>query len=106
LIKAILQAPVDLLYNGGIGTYVKASTQSHQEANDRGNDILRVDASQLQARVIGEGGNLGLTQKAASSLRCNGGRIFHRRDRQLGRRGLLRPRGQHQDPARRADPSR
>jgi NAD-specific glutamate dehydrogenase len=63
LIKTMLQAPVDLLYNGGIGTYVKASSQSHQEANDRGNDILRVDASQLKARVIGEGGNLGLTQK-------------------------------------------
>ncbi|HPU79669.1 NAD-glutamate dehydrogenase [Accumulibacter sp.] len=76
LIKAILQAPVDLLYNGGIGTYVKASTQSHQEANDRGNDILRVDASQLKARVIGEGGNLGLTQKGRIEFALNGGRIF------------------------------
>ena len=76
LIKAILQAPVDLLYNGGIGTYVKASSQSHQEANDRGNDILRVDASQLKARVVGEGGNLGLTQKGRIEFALNGGRIF------------------------------
>ena len=76
LIKALLQAPVDLLYNGGIGTYVKASSQSHQEANDRGNDILRVDASQLKARVIGEGGNLGLTQKGRIEFALNGGRIF------------------------------
>lgn len=76
LIKTILQAPVDLLYNGGIGTYVKATSESHQDANDRGNDILRVDASQLQARVIGEGGNLGLTQPSRIEFALNGGRIF------------------------------
>ena len=76
LIKTLLQLPVDLLYNGGIGTYVKASTQSHQEANDRANDILRVDASQLRARVVGEGGNLGLTQKGRIEFAFNGGRIF------------------------------
>jgi glutamate dehydrogenase len=76
LIKIILQAPVDLLYNGGIGTYVKASSESHQEANDRGNDVLRVDASQLQARVIGEGGNLGLTQPGRIEFALHGGRIF------------------------------
>jgi glutamate dehydrogenase len=76
LIRTLLQAPVDLLYNGGIGTYVKASTQSHQEANDRGNDILRIDASQLRARMIAEGGNLGLTQKARIEFALNGGRIF------------------------------
>ncbi|ACV34431.1 NAD-glutamate dehydrogenase [Accumulibacter sp.] len=76
LIKTILQAPVDLLYNGGIGTYVKASGQSHQEANDRANDILRVDASQLRARVVGEGGNLGLTQRGRIEFAQNGGRIF------------------------------
>ena len=76
LIKAILQAPVDLLYNGGVGTYVKASGQSHQEANDRANDVLRVDANQLRARVIGEGGNLGLTQKGRIEFAQNGGRIF------------------------------
>ncbi|HMX21934.1 MAG TPA: NAD-glutamate dehydrogenase, partial [Accumulibacter sp.] len=76
LIQALLRAPVDLLYNGGIGTYVKASTQSHQEANDRGNDILRVDASQIGARVIGEGGNLGLTQKGRIEFASRGGRLY------------------------------
>jgi len=76
LIHRLLQAPVDLLYNGGIGTYVKASQQSHQEANDRGNDILRVDANQLQARVIGEGGNLGLTQKARIEFATHGGHVI------------------------------
>ncbi|MCP5228422.1 MAG: NAD-glutamate dehydrogenase [Candidatus Accumulibacter sp.] len=76
LIKILLQAPVDLLYNGGIGTYVKASSESHQEANDRGNDVLRVDATQLQARVIGEGGNLGLTQHGRIEFALHGGRIF------------------------------
>ncbi|HCV13059.1 MAG TPA: NAD-glutamate dehydrogenase [Candidatus Accumulibacter sp.] len=76
LIRSLLQVPVDLLYNGGIGTYVKAGNQSHQEANDRGNDILRVDASQLRARVVGEGGNLGLTQKGRIEFALNGGRIY------------------------------
>ncbi|TLD44497.1 MAG: NAD-specific glutamate dehydrogenase [Accumulibacter sp.] len=76
LIRNLLQAPVDLLYNGGIGTYVKAGSQSHQEANDRGNDILRIDAGQLRARVIGEGGNLGLTQKGRIEFALNGGRIY------------------------------
>ncbi|HRF71861.1 MAG TPA: NAD-glutamate dehydrogenase [Accumulibacter sp.] len=76
LIKILLQAPVDLLYNGGIGTYVKSSSESHQEANDRGNDLLRVDASQLQARVVGEGGNLGLTQPGRIEFALAGGRIF------------------------------
>ena len=76
LIRRILQAPVDLLYNGGIGTYVKASTQSHQEANDRANDVLRVDAVDLKARVVGEGGNLGLTQKGRIEFAQNGGHLF------------------------------
>ena len=76
LIRALLQAPVDLLYNGGIGTYVKAVGQSHQEANDRGNDILRIDGVQLRARVVGEGGNLGLTQKGRIEYALNGGRIY------------------------------
>ncbi|HST86505.1 MAG TPA: NAD-glutamate dehydrogenase [Kineosporiaceae bacterium] len=62
LIRAILAAPVDLLWNGGIGTYVKASTQSHAEVGDKANDAIRLDGRQLRARVIGEGGNLGLTQ--------------------------------------------
>ena len=64
LIAAILSAPVDLLWNGGIGTYVKASSERHDEVGDRGNDALRIDADELRCRAIGEGGNLGLTQRA------------------------------------------
>ncbi|HLK00366.1 MAG TPA: NAD-glutamate dehydrogenase domain-containing protein, partial [Streptosporangiaceae bacterium] len=62
LISAILCAPVDLLWNGGIGTYVKSSAESNADVGDRSNDAVRVSATQLRARVIGEGGNLGLTQ--------------------------------------------
>jgi glutamate dehydrogenase len=76
LINLLLKAPVDLLYNGGIGTYVKASSQSHQEANDRANDALRVDANEVRAKVIGEGGNLGLTQKARVEFALGGGLLF------------------------------
>ena len=72
LMSAILKAPVDLLYNGGIGTYFKASSQSHQDANDRGNDAIRIDASEIRARVIGEGGNLGFTQKARIECALHG----------------------------------
>jgi glutamate dehydrogenase len=73
LISAILKAPVDLFYNGGIGTYVKASSQSHQDANDRVNDAIRIDATELRARVVGEGGNLGFTQRARIEYAMNGG---------------------------------
>ena len=76
LINAILKAPVDLLYNGGIGTYVKASSQSQQDANDRTNDAIRIDASELRAQVVGEGGNLGFTQKARIEYAMNGGMIY------------------------------
>ena len=76
LMSAILKAPVDLLYNGGIGTYFKASSQSHQDANDRGNDAIRIDASEIRARVIGEGGNLGFTQKARIECALHGGLIY------------------------------
>ncbi len=62
LIHAILLAPVDLLWNGGIGTYVKASTESHLDVGDRANDAIRVDGDQLRVTVVGEGGNLGLSQ--------------------------------------------
>jgi len=62
LVRAVLAAPVDLLWNGGIGTYVKASGESHTEVGDRANEAVRIDASALRARVVGEGGNLGLTQ--------------------------------------------
>ena len=64
LIKAILRMPVDLLWNGGIGTYVKAGAESHAEVGDRANDSVRIDAGELRCRVVGEGGNLALTQLA------------------------------------------
>ncbi len=76
LISAILRAPVDLLWNGGIGTYVKASTESHADVGDRANDSLRVDGIELRARIVGEGGNLGLTQLARVEYALNGGLIY------------------------------
>ncbi|MGN6253334.1 MAG: NAD-glutamate dehydrogenase [Marmoricola sp.] len=63
LMRAILLAPVDLLWNGGIGTYVKASSESHGDAGDKANDAIRVDGAQLRAACVGEGGNLGFTQR-------------------------------------------
>ncbi len=62
LMRAVLKAPVDLLWNGGIGTYVKASSESDQEAGDKANDAIRVDGADLRAHCVGEGGNLGFTQ--------------------------------------------
>jgi glutamate dehydrogenase len=76
LISAILRAPVDLLWNGGIGTYVKASTESHADVGDRANDSLRVDGNELRARIVGEGGNLGLTQLARVEYALNRGLIY------------------------------
>ena len=75
LIHAILIAPVDLLWNGGIGTYVKASTEPQTAAGDKTNDALRADACDLRCRVVGEGGNLGLTQLGRIEFARNGGRI-------------------------------
>jgi glutamate dehydrogenase len=75
LISAVLRAPVDLLWNGGVGTYVKASTQSQADAGDRSNDAVRVDASELRVRVVGEGGNLGLTQEARVEYALGGGLV-------------------------------
>jgi len=72
LIRAILKAPVDLLYNGGIGTYVKATTEEHQDVGDRANDRVRIDAAEVRAKVISEGGNLGLTQKGRLELAGQG----------------------------------
>jgi glutamate dehydrogenase len=63
LLSAILKAPVDLLWNGGIGTYVKASTESHADVGDRANNALRVNGAELRCKIVGEGGNLGMTQK-------------------------------------------
>ncbi|MFF5705365.1 NAD-glutamate dehydrogenase [Streptomyces sp. NPDC012794] len=62
LMQAILQAPVDLLWNGGIGTYVKATSETHADVGDKANDAIRVNGAEVRAKVIGEGGNLGLTQ--------------------------------------------
>ena len=76
LIRAMLCAPVDLLWNGGIGTYVKASSERHAEVGDRANDSLRVDASELRCKVIGEGGNLGCTQLGRVEFAGRGGRII------------------------------
>ncbi|MCI0516225.1 MAG: NAD-glutamate dehydrogenase [Woeseiaceae bacterium] len=75
LIRAILRMPVDLLWNGGIGTYIKASTEGNLEVGDRSNDNLRVNANQLRCKVIGEGGNLGLTQRGRIEYSLNGGRV-------------------------------
>jgi glutamate dehydrogenase len=75
LVTLVLGAKVDLLWNGGIGTYVKAKTESHSDVNDGSNDRVRINAEQLRARVIGEGGNLGFTQKARVEFSLRGGRI-------------------------------
>jgi glutamate dehydrogenase len=76
LIRAMLKAPVDLLWNGGIGTYVKASFEQQEHANDKANDALRVDAVDLRCRVVGEGGNLGFTQLARVEFATSGGLIY------------------------------
>jgi glutamate dehydrogenase len=73
VVRAILRARVDLLYNGGIGTYVKASSERDAEVADRGNDRVRVNGRDLRARVVGEGGNLGFTQKARLEYWAAGG---------------------------------
>jgi len=75
LIRAILQAPVDLLFNGGIGTYIKAESESDAAVGDRANDTVRVNANQLRAKVIGEGGNLGVTSLGRVEFDLCGGRI-------------------------------
>jgi glutamate dehydrogenase len=75
LIHAMLLAPVDLLWNGGIGTYIKASTESHADVGDKTNEAVRVNADLLRARVIGEGGNLGCTQLGRIEYAMSGGLI-------------------------------
>jgi len=76
LLKAILKAPVDLLYNGGIGTYVKSSRQSNAEVGDRANDAIRVNGRDLRCKVVAEGGNLGFTQLGRVEYAMEGGRIY------------------------------
>ena len=73
--RAILRAPADLLWNGGIGTYVKAQTESHADVGDRANDAIRVDGVELRCRVVGEGGNLGFTQLGRLEFALAGGHI-------------------------------
>ncbi|OPX56667.1 glutamate dehydrogenase (NAD) [Oceanospirillum multiglobuliferum] len=75
LITAILKAPVDLIWNGGIGTYAKSSLETHADAGDKANDALRINGVQVGAKVIGEGGNLGFTQRARIEYGLNGGLV-------------------------------
>ena len=75
LLRRILKAPVDLLWNGGIGTYIKAETESDAAVGDRANDMIRVNGNQVRAKVIGEGGNLGVTSLGRVEFDLAGGRI-------------------------------
>ncbi|MEN9846167.1 MAG: hypothetical protein RIS36_1314 [Pseudomonadota bacterium] len=75
LVSLVLKADVDLMWNGGIGTYVKAPSESHADVNDGTNDSVRVNADELRAKVVGEGGNLGFTQRARIEFALRGGRI-------------------------------
>ena len=75
VLRLLLRLNVDLLWNGGIGTYVKASHQTHQDAGDPTNDQVRVDANELRCRIVGEGGNLGFTQAGRIEYALSGGRI-------------------------------
>lgn len=76
LITLLLKAQVDLLWNGGIGTYVKGATESHADVGDKGNDALRINGTELRCAVVGEGGNLGFTQRARIEYSLQGGRCF------------------------------
>ena len=76
LIRAMLKSQVDLLWSGGIGTFVKAEAETHGDADDRTNDLIRVNANQLRCKVVGEGGNLGLTQLARIEYAMQGGLIY------------------------------
>jgi glutamate dehydrogenase len=75
LVNAILKAPVDLIYNGGIGTYVKATAETHAQVGDRANDAVRVNGRALRCKVFAEGGNLGCTQLGRVEFALRGGRI-------------------------------
>jgi glutamate dehydrogenase len=76
LMHRILLAPVDLFYNGGIGTYIKSSNETHAQVKDRANDRIRVNGNELRCKVVAEGGNLGATQAGRIEFALNGGRIF------------------------------
>ncbi|MCH2039061.1 MAG: NAD-glutamate dehydrogenase [Saccharospirillaceae bacterium] len=76
LIKALLKAPVDLIWNGGIGTYIKSSQEQDSDVGDKANDALRINGSEVRAKVIGEGGNLGVTQLGRIEFGLNGGASY------------------------------
>ncbi|MCH8618243.1 NAD-glutamate dehydrogenase [Undibacterium sp. TS12] len=76
LLRAVLQAPVDLLYNGGIGTYVKATFETHAQVGDKAGDAFRVNGNELRCKVLAEGGNLGCTQNGRIEFAQKGGRIY------------------------------
>ena len=75
LISRLLKAPVDLIWNGGIGTYIKASDETHAQVGDRANDALRINGCEVRAKIIGEGGNLGMTQRGRIEAAQNGVRL-------------------------------
>ncbi|HEU4560400.1 MAG TPA: NAD-glutamate dehydrogenase domain-containing protein [Longimicrobium sp.] len=75
LVRAVLKAPVELLWNGGIGTYVKSPDETHADVGDTTNDPVRVDSDELRCKVVGEGGNLGFTQKGRIDFALRGGRL-------------------------------
>src|SRR6185369_15118244 len=75
LMNAILKEPVDLFWNGGIGTYVKSTAESHADVGDKANDAIRINGAELRARAVGEGGNLGFTQLGRIEYAAAGGRI-------------------------------
>ena len=101
LIRAILLAPVDLLYNGGIGTYVKARAETHAAVGDKANDAVRVDGRRAALPECGRGRQPRLHPGRPGRVRARRRAHQHRRDRQQRGRRHLRPRGQHQDRARR-----
>jgi glutamate dehydrogenase len=76
LIRSFLKAPVDLLWNGGIGTFVKASNERHEDVGDRANDAIRINGNELRCSVVGEGGNLGFTQLGRIEYALNDGKIY------------------------------
>lgn len=75
LIKAVLRAPVDLVYNGGIGTYIKSSGETHADVGDKANDAVRINGGEIRAKIVGEGGNLGVTQLGRIEYAATGGKI-------------------------------
>ncbi len=112
LVRAVLTAPVDMLYNGGIGTYVKAAEETHEEVRDPANNAVRVNAEDLRCKVVVEGGNLGLTQKARLAFAAKGGLVntdavdnaagVHISDREVNLKLLLAQAGLRAGPRRNA----